>query len=210
MNWIFTACVSAYAVVAVVPVAVASLALWRRLAWYFGFLVIGAGIWYAGWRYFPDLGLLIYAAMAAVPVVVAGAVLFRQQGRRRTIGAITMLAVAALLVYSVAAAKLSHARDTFDGVTDLPSYLQGQSWVRDSLNDPDSARFKDLWFNESHGRWSMCGEVNARNRMGGLVGYTRFYVEVSDVLHRVAFNQGAEGFDDFAEHCFMENWRERL
>jgi glucose dehydrogenase len=207
MNWIVTTGVSAYAILAAVPVAVVGMALSRRLAWYFGLLMIGAGIWYAVWRYFPDLGLLVYAAMAAVPIVVTGVFLLRQPGRRRTIGAITLMLVAILLVYSIIAARLSHARDTFDGVTDLPSYLGGQAWVRDSLNDPDSAHFKDLWFNKSYGKWSMCGEVNARNRMGGLVGYTRFYVGVSDVLHRVTFDQDGAGFDDFANHCFSEGWK---
>ncbi|WP_156507147.1 hypothetical protein [Comamonas thiooxydans] len=45
------------------------------------------------------------------------------------------------------------------------------------LNDPDSAKFrnefvKGSWRVESS---TLCGEINARNAMGGYVGYKKFY-----------------------------------
>lgn len=40
--------------------------------------------------------------------------------------------------------------------------------VRYLLYDPDSAQFRNQF------RW--CGEVNAKNRMGGYVGFTRYVV----------------------------------
>lgn len=206
MNWIFTTGISVYAILAAVPVVVSKMPLWRRLAGYLGILAIGAGIWYAAWQYLPAMGLLVYAIMAAVPLLLTGIFLLRQPGRRRTIGATVLLVVGALVVYGIAAVRLSHARDLTDGVIYLPSYMGGQAWVRDSLNDPESARFKDLSFNEYHGDWQMCGQVNARNRMGGLVGFTRFYVSRSDVLHSVTFNAGGEGFDEFMRHCYGDDW----
>jgi hypothetical protein len=48
--------------------------------------------------------------------------------------------------------------------------------VRRALADPDSAIFR----NERpalRGKGAWCGEVNARNRMGGMVGFTRYISE---------------------------------
>lgn len=47
------------------------------------------------------------------------------------------------------------------------------------LNDPDSAKFRDEWLASGWTEWFvkgsiLCGEVNAKNRMGGYVGYTPF------------------------------------
>lgn len=39
-----------------------------------------------------------------------------------------------------------------------------------ALKDPDSALFR----NQHDGRRALCGEVNARNGMGGYAGYSRF------------------------------------
>ena len=53
-----------------------------------------------------------------------------------------------------------------------------------SLYDPDSAQFRNLR-NVSKGQEPIiCGEVNAKNRLGGYVGYRRFLAvpEVDQVL----------------------------
>lgn len=52
------------------------------------------------------------------------------------------------------------------------------------LNDPDSAQFRNEVF---VGPWrvsdsTLCGEMNARNRMGGYVGYKKFYVAYGNVV----------------------------
>lgn len=51
--------------------------------------------------------------------------------------------------------------------------------LRDSLNDPDSASFREF---KASSKDSMvfCGEVNAKNRMGGFAGFTRFVVKLSN------------------------------
>ena len=40
------------------------------------------------------------------------------------------------------------------------------------LNDPDSAKFKEVQFFPTTG--AGCGQVNARNKMGGYTGFTTF------------------------------------
>jgi hypothetical protein len=53
--------------------------------------------------------------------------------------------------------------------------------VLKQLNDPESAQFRNTrYFGDwlpTHG--AMCGEVNARNRKGGYVGFRRFAANVS-------------------------------
>ena len=53
---------------------------------------------------------------------------------------------------------------------------QAHAAVRDSLVDPQSAQFR----NDRNGKGTaICGEVNARNQMGGYVGFQR-YVWIED------------------------------
>jgi len=58
--------------------------------------------------------------------------------------------------------------------TEASKIAEGESQVRDALADPNSAEFRNLSIREVTG--AVCGEVNAKNRMGGFVGFTRFYV----------------------------------
>lgn len=50
--------------------------------------------------------------------------------------------------------------------------------VRQSLNDPESARFENVTFNPT--TKFGCGLVNAKNRMGGYVGFTSFMMYEPD------------------------------
>ncbi|MBV7542211.1 hypothetical protein [Acidovorax sp. sic0104] len=59
-----------------------------------------------------------------------------------------------------------------------------KAMVADGLSDPDSAKFRRLFiseFEEGKGTataiLSLCGEVNAKNKMGGYVGYHRFVAD---------------------------------
>ena len=47
--------------------------------------------------------------------------------------------------------------------------------LKQHLNDPDSAVIRDA-FQSAADPEVWCGEVNARNRMGGMVGFTRYVV----------------------------------
>jgi hypothetical protein len=49
---------------------------------------------------------------------------------------------------------------------------QVMNQVKGALNDPDSAKFSDVAY--FSGTKAGCGSVNAKNRMGGYFGYTRF------------------------------------
>ncbi len=51
------------------------------------------------------------------------------------------------------------------------------SKVKDSLLDPDSAKFRN--------QKGYCGEVNSKNRMGGYVGFSRYIYMPEDGLVRI-------------------------
>lgn len=48
----------------------------------------------------------------------------------------------------------------------------------DSLNDPESAKIRKLmYFDDKLNKIKvLCGEINAKNRMGGYVGYEKFFI----------------------------------
>lgn len=48
-----------------------------------------------------------------------------------------------------------------------------------TLKDPDSAKFRD---DKMNGLAALCGEVNAKNSMGGYTGFSRFVVTLNRVL----------------------------
>ena len=51
----------------------------------------------------------------------------------------------------------------------------GKDMVREKLKDPDSARFRNVFFNRGRDNVPIaCGEVNARNSFGGYTGFERF------------------------------------
>lgn len=63
-----------------------------------------------------------------------------------------------------------------------PRWLQ-QQVVRQHMNDPDAAQFRnETAAKRGNGVW--CGEVNGRNRMGGMVGFRR-YVAVMEFNDKV-------------------------
>jgi hypothetical protein len=78
--------------------------------------------------------------------------------------------------------------------------------VRDSLNDPESAVFRNLRQSERDlDVW--CGEVNARNRIGGMVGFTRFVAwrhrkSSHQPLDKVHFDSGDAAFEGRWGYCY--------
>lgn len=46
--------------------------------------------------------------------------------------------------------------------------------VKQILNDPSSAQFKNIYTTSYDGKPAACGEVNAKNAFGAYVGYQRF------------------------------------
>ena len=47
--------------------------------------------------------------------------------------------------------------------------------VADRLIDPESARFRNIDDRRTEAAGGVCGEMDSRNRMGGYVGWTRFF-----------------------------------
>lgn len=67
--------------------------------------------------------------------------------------------------------------------------------VADSMKDPESARFRNMHIT----RGNVCGEVNAKNGMGGYVGFARFFVPPSGL---VRMDDGGGLFlTDWSEGC---------
>lgn len=57
---------------------------------------------------------------------------------------------------------------------------QTKERIKQALNDPDSAMFSNVVFHRNTG--GACGVVNAKNRMGGYTGGTRFSIAKSGEL----------------------------
>lgn len=76
--------------------------------------------------------------------------------------------VAAMFVTGIAAAAEPPQQSDVDAALAV---------VRDSLKDPDSAKFRRLQaYRASNGTVRVCGELNAKNSYGGYNGFTRFAV----------------------------------
>lgn len=73
---------------------------------------------------------------------------------------------------SKAADQVRHANELAAAEKASPRNQQ-RDLVRLHLNDPDSAQFRNDQPSKRRPE-SWCGEVNARNRMGGFVGFTRY------------------------------------
>jgi len=73
--------------------------------------------------------------------------------------------------------------------------------VKQNLIDPGSAEFRNSRLSrENKGVW--CGEVNAKNRMGGMAGFTRYILMVPGYSPNILM--GSLKFDGSPE--FQESW----
>lgn len=63
----------------------------------------------------------------------------------------------------------------------------GESQIKQSLKDPDSAKFNDVWFSPDANNGKpkisgyVCGRVNAKNAFGGYVGEAPFFIYVGQL-----------------------------
>ncbi len=72
----------------------------------------------------------------------------------------------------------------------------GKAYIVAMLNDPESARFKDMAIG-LEGR--VCGAVNAKNAMGGYPGFRRFVIEANG---QVFFEDAGPSFPGMiAQEC---------
>ncbi|QNK00726.1 hypothetical protein [Dyella telluris] len=147
----------------------------------------------------------------AIPLLFALLAAWRLSGIRRWALLIPSFALLAMLAGIGVAMSVSNASNPVDGVANVRTYSKAQAAVKDRLNDPDSAKFRGLRINDYHGKRFVCGEVNARNRMGGLTGFTRFYLPIDDIIPFPTFNEGGDSasFLDLMRTCYGDDWDKR-
>lgn len=90
----------------------------------------------------------------------------------------------------------------------LATEMPHREVVKLHLNDPESARFRfDKVSERAPGVW--CGEVNARNRMGGMAGFIRYVVYMPDPYlsddEEWNYNMSQAFFDDGGD-AFRSKW----
>lgn len=78
------------------------------------------------------------------------------------------------LLSAVAAAGPRKPAPKSEPVVD-PRIAAAKQLVTDSLKDPESARFREIFV--ARDGETVCGAVNAKNSMGGYVGFRRFMIE---------------------------------
>jgi hypothetical protein len=146
------------------------------------------------------------------PAVIGAIGLIRRRGSMRVVGIVFGALVVLSYAYVATAVSMSNAAYALQGVIHLPTFLKGQEAVRNNLNDPTSATFKGLMLTSYHQHQYMCGEVNARNRMGGLVGFTRFYVPLDDPLPFPFFDNDSKNnsFNQYMRTCYGDNWNKDM
>jgi hypothetical protein len=83
--------------------------------------------------------------------------------------------------------------------------LLTQRLVADQMRDPESTRFRGeaQVYETSAGDHIVCGMVNARNAMGGYVGYRQFYARIRNGA-LAAFNVPGEGQDYVSNYIAQE------
>jgi hypothetical protein len=62
--------------------------------------------------------------------------------------------------------------------------------VKRQLRDPDSARFQAIKVKTVSGKKGLCGEINAKNAMGGMTGFIPFAYD-GEHASILSFNAGA-------------------
>ena len=76
------------------------------------------------------------------------------------------------------ASVLADMSEAYDNSTDpqkIAWMRVGMDAVKEKLRDPDSAKFKNVFFHRGRGNIpATCGYVNARNSFGGYTGFERF------------------------------------
>lgn len=102
-------------------------------------------------------------------------------------------AIAIVAGAAIIGGAILYTNGAFDRNDDLP-FAEA---VRAQMLDPDSVRFRNLEVLDAINVW--CGEVNARNRMGGYAGWKQFIAfppSGVDPTWTVTIDD-ANSFDDF-------------
>jgi hypothetical protein len=112
-----------------------------------------------------------------------------------------ILATASLLaLIPIAHAQEGMTLKTFD-------VEKAKQKIADDLRDPDSAKFRKLFvssFTNDKGvtYFYLCGEINAKNAMGGYVGYRNFAAYDSGALMDLGQDTGAKTVSAVQQQMF--------
>ncbi|WP_374347735.1 hypothetical protein [Chitinimonas sp.] len=96
------------------------------------------------------------------------------------------VAIAALAALNIFAFSSNKAHQNKDQQRDLQKLA-----ILGILNDPQSAMFRNVFQSKSPPH-AWCGEVNARNRMGGMIGFTRYIVDLPKDINRDSLEKRSE------------------
>jgi hypothetical protein len=71
----------------------------------------------------------------------------------------------------------------------------------ESLNDPESAKLRKLMYfdDKANNMKVLCGEINAKNRMGGYVGYEKFFI-ASNGRNDIGQNDHGQYYDSYCSN----------
>jgi hypothetical protein len=97
-----------------------------------------------------------------------------------------------LKIFAIGALSLGVANCGYIPGTASHEIAKAEQFVRSGLNDPDSASFRNEKYVPASAKIkasAVCGEVNAKNRMGGFVGFSRFIANGADKLVLMDPNQ---------------------
>ena len=83
--------------------------------------------------------------------------------------------------------------------TPINPMVDAQNAIKAELSDPSSATFREMRFSTTSAATVVCGEVNSRNRFGGMVGYERFYAMELPTMWLVTY--ASENGDDYRRFC---------
>jgi hypothetical protein len=85
--------------------------------------------------------------------------------------AVLLVVFAALFVYASLAPQPSSMPGPLDPVRHLAAE---EARIRETLVDPESAKFRNDFLSRKEGAPVVCGELNYKNSLGGYVGFQRF------------------------------------
>ncbi|ADU71558.1 hypothetical protein [Pantoea sp. At-9b] len=72
----------------------------------------------------------------------------------------------------------------------------GESLVKQTLKDPESAKFNSYYRSFGDGVGYVCGDVNAKNAYGGYVGSRKYYVHLTVRDNKVVDNSTVKIIDE--------------
>lgn len=80
------------------------------------------------------------------------------------------------IVFLLAAVGFLFAQTSFEKASSQERrwILKGQEAIKAKLKDPESAKFKNVFFSRSGDIPMTCGQVNSKNGFGGYTGFQRF------------------------------------